>query len=78
MSNHQDKTPLWCVLDDAWRSTLITSSQSAGTFWYRYRAALIRAVADWLVRSPELERLCERHYLRQILLEEADRAEAGE
>jgi hypothetical protein len=49
-------------------------------------AAEIRAIADWLVPEettsawtrPRMERQSERLNLRQTLLAEADRAEAGE
>ena len=76
----QPKPPLWRVLSDA----LPTASSFALRDIY---AAEIRAVADWLVpeergvthqmHDPELHRSRQRHQLRSILLDEADRAEEG-
>jgi hypothetical protein len=76
------RPPLWQVMQDAWDDVpeYVLSVERA------YIAAQIRAIADWLVPEEEPEPLpledqiawVARCNMRQRLLAEADRAEAGE
>jgi hypothetical protein len=74
-----DRPPLWRVMEAA--------VKSAPTFEFEDLAAVeLRAIADWLVPEEEVTaegehyqaRQIEREYLREVLLDEARRAEAGE
>jgi hypothetical protein len=77
-----NRPPLWQVMHDAYEEAFITGD---GCTWTG-RAAEIRAIADWLVPEEEPEPLpleeqvawATRRNMRQRLLAEADRAEAGE
>ena len=81
----QSKLPLWRAMDAAYDDALQRLSLTAT--WHTTRAAELRALADWLVpeergvthqmHDPDLHRSRQRHQLRNILLDEADRAEEG-
>jgi hypothetical protein len=80
----QPKPPLWRVLASVFAGWTTYPPQPPRCYW----AALIRALADWLVpeehgvthqiHDPDLHRSRQREELRNILLDEANRAEAGE
>lgn len=81
MTDQQPRPPLWRVMRKA--AALV---EDDGSYSFGY-AAEIRAVADWLVpeeREPTFSGLSthaawrERQRLRRLLLEEAQRAEAGQ
>jgi hypothetical protein len=75
-----NRPPLWRVMDDAYSA--VVESPTEGPCY----AAELRAIADWLVPEEEVTaegehyqaRQIEREYLREVLLDEARRAEAGE
>jgi hypothetical protein len=72
------KRPLWQIMRRA-EGSLASDCQSP-------EARVLRAIAGWLVPEEEVTaegehyqaRQIEREYLREVLLDEARRAEAGE
>lgn len=89
MGEQEERPPLWRVMSDAWFTWVIVNRPDADRF---ATAAEIRAAADWLVpEDPEPPNgYAEtsagyrhtvwkiRDELRQLLLDEARKAEAGE
>jgi hypothetical protein len=89
----QPKPPLWRVVHDAFEADVGSFSlgdgfgETCGDPDHNTWAHVIRALAEWLVpeehgvthqmHDPDLHRSRQRHQLRNILLDEADRAEAG-